>query len=274
MSQASQTVVSVTENPSRTPSTFLEAIRNELAQRQRRNARYSLRSFARALALDASFLSKLLNGKRSLHPALIRRLGKSLGLSPKAIESYTDNPERWGTGAVRVRRPTRKARFESMPLPVFSQVADWYHFAILSLTQIPNLELDPVSISQRLGISPTQAKDTVFHLVANGFLIRDAKGKLVCPKNQTTVRHAFSTEKLMHLQKQYLEGAVEAMRTVPMEKRDQSGITMAIRQDAIPEAKECIRKFRRDLMERMEAKDDKDAVYQLCISFFPVESCQ
>lgn len=62
-----------------------EALHTELTARRRRNARYSLRAFARFLGTDHATLSQILRGRRSLSPRMAARLGRRLGLSPAAV---------------------------------------------------------------------------------------------------------------------------------------------------------------------------------------------
>ncbi|MBL9201492.1 MAG: hypothetical protein JNL39_13365 [Opitutaceae bacterium] len=57
----------------------------ELAQRRARNARYSLRAFARDLGTDHATLSQLLRGRRVLSPRLVRQFGRRLHLSAADI---------------------------------------------------------------------------------------------------------------------------------------------------------------------------------------------
>ncbi len=52
----------------------------ELAQRRQRNARYSLRAFARDLGTDHATLSQLMRGRRVLSPAMVRQIGRKLHL--------------------------------------------------------------------------------------------------------------------------------------------------------------------------------------------------
>lgn len=67
---------------------FREVLEAEFRRRRARNGRYSMRAFARALAIDHSSLSQLLRGKRRLTTRSIRRLGAILRLSSQTIEGY------------------------------------------------------------------------------------------------------------------------------------------------------------------------------------------
>jgi transcriptional regulator with XRE-family HTH domain len=60
---------------------FREALLAELRQRHLRNARYSLRAFARDLGSDHATLSQLLRGRHHFSPRTIARRGRRLGLS-------------------------------------------------------------------------------------------------------------------------------------------------------------------------------------------------
>ncbi len=64
---------------------FSELLETEFAQRRERNPRYSVRAFARDLALDHSALSKVLRHRRPLSARMIARLGHKLRLSSNAI---------------------------------------------------------------------------------------------------------------------------------------------------------------------------------------------
>jgi len=57
----------------------------EFNQRHRRNARYSLRAFARDLGTDHATLSQLLRGRRILSPRLVRQFGRRLHLTAADI---------------------------------------------------------------------------------------------------------------------------------------------------------------------------------------------
>lgn len=57
----------------------------ELAQRQQRNRRYSLRAFARDLGTDHASLSQVLRGRRTLSPRLARQFGARLHLAEADI---------------------------------------------------------------------------------------------------------------------------------------------------------------------------------------------
>jgi hypothetical protein len=57
----------------------------EYRSRCKRNPQYSLRAFARDLGSDHATLSQILRNRRSLSPAMVRRIGSRLRLDPSLI---------------------------------------------------------------------------------------------------------------------------------------------------------------------------------------------
>jgi uncharacterized protein (TIGR02147 family) len=102
-------------------------------------------------------------------------------------------------------------------------------------------------------------------------LFQDAKGKWqvdnennsVIPKQKTTIDH-------QRLQKQFLAKAINALDNIPIEQRDQSGVTIAIPADRVDKMKKLIKEFRKKAANMLRQPGKKTAVYQLSISFFPL----
>lgn len=71
-------------------SDFRQFLEDELARRSQNYPRYSLRAFARHLEVDSSFLSKILNGKRTVTMRTIRMFGERLNLSPEELARFSE----------------------------------------------------------------------------------------------------------------------------------------------------------------------------------------
>lgn len=69
-------------------SDFRQFLEEELARRSQNYPRYSLRAFARHLEVDSSFLSKILNGKRTVTLRTIRMFGERLNLPPEELQHF------------------------------------------------------------------------------------------------------------------------------------------------------------------------------------------
>jgi transcriptional regulator with XRE-family HTH domain len=240
-----------------THQTLRRHLAQEFERRCRENPRYSLRAFARSLGVDSSYLSKLLNDRRTLSRKALQGFASRLNV-PLAQKPPV------ATG--RARQPA----FEPVSADQFRLIADWHHYAILELTRTDDFRPDLRWIARALGVPHGEVFAAVERLRRMGLLETAEDGSWSCARNNTTTAHAPSTIALRHLQAQILEQAKAALVEVPIERRDQSSITMAVDARRLPEAKRRIREFRRELMEFLEGGSSKHAVYQLSVSLFPV----
>ncbi|WP_413585274.1 DUF4423 domain-containing protein [Bdellovibrio sp. HCB274] len=71
-------------------SDFRQFLEDELARRSQNYPRYSLRAFARHLEVDSSFLSKILNGKRTVTMRTIRMFGERLNLPGEQLQQFAE----------------------------------------------------------------------------------------------------------------------------------------------------------------------------------------
>lgn len=231
---------------------FRRGLQEDLLRRIQRNPRFSLRSYARLLKYDPSTLAKILNGTRRPGARTIRYLSDRLGLSADSQNS--------------------PAELIGLSLEQFRLIADWYHYAILELMKLKAFKPDSKWIAQRIGIPNQQAVAAIEHLKLAG-MIREQNGKWIeITTGRTTTKTIPGTNRaLRKMQRQILEQAIEAMETIPFEERDQSSITIALNQKDIAAAREEIRAFRRRISNLLSAAKEYDRVYQLSISFFPLD---
>lgn len=253
-----------------TPDTYRglnEILRTEYSRRVKTNHRYSLRAFARSLKLESSYLCKILHGKRSVTPQLVERVSGKLGLTP---EEMTRLKQMSRTLSSARQRCKTSPKFRRISVDTFAVVADWYHFAILELISTKDFRNDPLWIADTLGISEQSAKEAISRLERLELVTIATDGTLRCEENFTTVGNPFNHGAFQILQKAVLQKALLALDEVPVEERDQSSVTMAIDSKLLPEAKERIRVFRRQLTAFLQKSDNKDCVYHLGLSLYPV----
>lgn len=203
-------------------------------------------------------------GRRKITVRAIRKLGPRLGLNPKELARYCEKAE--------VRSLESGDEYTALVHDHFQMISDWYHFAILELVTTATFRAEIKWIARVLGISVAETRAAVARLERLGFLKIDAKAgwQLIGPKDTTTLGTELTSAALRKMQKQILEKAIIAVDEVPAHQRDQSAMTMAIDSARLPEAKERITKFRRELSRFLESGATRDHVYQLSISLFPL----
>jgi uncharacterized protein (TIGR02147 family) len=247
-------------------------LQSELVRRCKANPRYSLRSFARSMAVEPSAMSKLLAGKRRVTAAMFEQLSQRLGLEPQQVESFrsAQGGGQPRAGATSARGVADGEGFVPIDHDAFAIIADWYHMAIFEMMRVEGFRSDPAWIARALGISVHEANAAIERMLRLGLLARRSDGSLVGGRGFTTTGMPFTTVALRKVQRQVLEMAIHALDETPLERRDQSTMTMAVNPEQLAAAKLKIKEFRRRLCKFLESKPPCTDVYHLSISLYPV----
>lgn len=253
--------------------TFREYLQAELVKRCKENPRYSLRAFARSLHTDSSRLSKILKGDRPTNEAYIEKTGALLELPLEKIESFKANQ----TKKISIDKQQLKKQKDALQLTLetFEVISDWQHFAILDLIQVKNFTPTAKWISQSLEISIYETNACLQRLQKVGLLNINENGEFEdisnginsfgLAKNKTTQAHK-------NHQRQLLEKSIEALRDIDVHYRDHSSRMIPTSYKKILEAKDMIKEFRAQLAAFLSDVDEKDTVYQLAVSLFPLSN--
>lgn len=248
---------------------FQQFLKEELRLRQRKNAHYSLRSFARQIGVSPSYLSMVINGQKEASVRLIGSAVEKLGIAPALGKQWLEILEEtkskfFLTGKV--------AFYKTMSSEKFGPIREWYHYAILELTSIKNFVPSEKWVARILRISEKTVKDAVQHLVNAGYLrIENGTWTNISGSNSNIIPLA-EDEDRKHLQMEILEQAKKALDITPIEDRDQTSVTVAIHTSRLAEAREKIKQFRRELATFLHQGGSGDEVYQLSISLFPLSN--
>lgn len=249
----------------KSPSQWLAA---ELANRKSKNVRYSLRTFSSTVGISPGRLSELIAGKRRMTVKQAERVADRLNYNPTSrlqlIKVVSDQ------AGIRETKASRgsKQKFIAVSADSFQIIADWQHFAILSLMDTKSFKNDSRWIAQRLGIAKPLVEVSIERLCRVGILSKK-NGRLLKTGNNLETTHDISSPALRISHRQTLMQAADALDSVPVELRDITSISMAIDPAKIPRAKSLIRSFRHRLCEILEA-DEKSEVFNLNIQLVPV----
>ena len=237
-----------------------QLLKDELARRSERNPHYSLRAFARSLGMSHTVLSLVLSGKRPLSKKAAVLVATALALTPD--EAHALFRLRTGKTTPFVPEPT------SMDLDTFAVIAQWYHFAILSLLELPDARLEAEWIGRQLIISSQDAALAIDRLIRLGILAQPDDGRWKQTKKSFRLDPRSSTAATRRFQLQLLNKAIESLQNDPLEKRDHTSTTFAMDPALLPYAKARIQKFRRELTSELEQLGTPSRVYNLTLQLF------
>jgi uncharacterized protein (TIGR02147 family) len=239
-------------------------LQNELIARCQKNPKYSLRAFARKLQVDPSLLSKVINNKRSMSKGFVQNMIERLDFSPQKIEEL-------GLNQLNEYETDDAQNYQTLTLDHFHLISNWYHYAIFELMTISNFKSDPKWMAQKLQITVSEVNGALERMQRLAFIYKNKQGKWCQHQTHlTSVGNEFTATAFRHLQKQVLQKALLALEELPIEVRDQTSITMAIDSRLLPQAKQKIKRFRRNLCKFLNKGTKRDHVYHLGMSLYPV----
>ena len=241
-------------------------LRARLEDHRVKNSAFSLRAFSRSLQLSPASLSQIISGKRSITYRTAKKISDQLGLTPleeRALLAAIDGGQSPDPSAL----PKKAFQLE---VDKFKIVADWYHFAILSLTEVEKSKPNAVWISKRLGITPAVAKDAMARLVRMGLLeIKGTKWKQ--STSPISVASGTSSSAIQKFHRQILERAAQSLEKDAVTDREFGAVTMAVNPDQIPKAKQMIQDFRKNLSQFLE-QGPQTRVFTLAVQLFPIDT--
>jgi len=244
-----------------------KTLNETLVQTRLRNPAFSLRALARKLDLSPAAVSEIINGKRPVTRRVAQKVVSRLGLDPQKanqiLSLFPEGPKK-RTLPSPVVAPTR------ITMDQYHTIADWWHYAILSLAETADFKGDPEWVASRLAIKVPEAKQALDRLERLNMLRREeATGQLIATGEQYSSTDDIRSLALRKVHAQYLDMSKNVLEEVDVMLRDFIGVTMAIDLDRLPQAKKIIRQCIQDVCATLES-GRKTEVYRLNVQLIPL----
>jgi uncharacterized protein (TIGR02147 family) len=240
-----------------------EFLNHEFQRRKEKNPNFSLRAFAKWLNISPAQLSQMLAGKRPVTLNSLKKIVVRVGLSPGetktlmnsllAEKSFIESP--------------RQKLARNLKNDQFCLIADWYHFAILSLTRTAGAKADPRWVARRLGISIVQAHKALLLMERLGILQTKPEFKQV--GELLDVVSEIPSEAIQKYHKQNLNLAAEKIEMVPLALRQFQSISIPTHPKHLAKLKVLIDEFLENASDIAESSASTE-VYNLNVQLFPV----
>ncbi|TWW09921.1 hypothetical protein E3A20_09480, partial [Planctomyces bekefii] len=169
---------------------------------------------------------------------------------------------------LRLQRWRLETRTNQIHVDAFRAISDWYHFAILELTNVDGFQSDPKWIGRYLGISEFEVQLACDRLIRLG-LLKSENGHLYTTHGQDNVPDDIPSESKRNFHTQILSRAREAYVLQQPEEREFGAEIISIDRGQIQEAKKALRDFQHKFCRKMEGEAArKDGLYCLSLQFF------
>lgn len=249
----------------------IQLLSQRFIKARQRNPRYSLRSFSRDLGFAPAVVSELLAGKRPLTSKTALRLASALCLSETERRNFLAYAQ------MRSRRHIAQhggfnatSRTHHLAEDEFALIAEWYHYAILSLLRTTRTIRSAECVAKHLGIPLFEARMALRRLDRLSFIEFDGTRwrRTVAPIRTTTEVPSIA---LRASHRQTLEQAIQALNSMPVEARSITAATMPFDVSRMSEAKAMITQFQRDFAQIFDGTgSDPSNVVNLSIQLVPV----
>lgn len=244
----------------------------ELAEKKALNPRYSLRMMAKRVGISPGRFSEFLSGKRSITPKQAQKIADGLNLDFGKRSAFLRLVNADSTSSKLRLKNMEDVKFRQLSEDAFNAVADWYHFAILSLMDVDDFKMQPEWIGNRLGLAQSTVGAALQRLKNLGLIEKRGRTWRKIDASHTTT-HDVPSAALRISHKQSLRQAMDALDEVAVDLRDITSITMAVDLKSIPAVKKMIRAFRKQVSSVMET-GRRTEVYNLNVQLVPVSKTE
>ncbi len=259
------------------PQHFSEVIHDEFQARLKKNSSYSIRAFARDLSLSPSALSDILNRKLGLSESKASEIAKKLNFEGDERKFFltlvTANCSRIKAQKqlARAQLGRFETKYNSLSTDHFQVIAEWYHLAIMELTQIKGFSPSASWIAKKLQITEDEAQQALERLMRLEIIEESGNGSLKLTNDYLIVLSHSPSESALLFQKQILSKLTHAIEHHDRKTRDISSVVIRVRSSEINEIKSKLKDIRRDFSTTIQSGEDHDSVYCFTTAFFRLD---
>ncbi len=242
-------------------------------------ARFSLRNVSKRAGFKSpSFLSMVCSRKRHLSTDSIQPLARCLQLSEREQEYFelitllglSESEENRRLLTQKIRICFHTGLFREMIGEGNAFARAWYLPVLREICGLQELSLTAKTtqdIAGQLGLTEDEVKEGFELLLQEGFLQSDESGRL--RRSEPSVHNFGKTSEfvLLNYYIQLLEKSIKAT-TQPKDQKYFESLTLAIPRRLMPDLKEHIKRFFREIDMLAESQQDRDRVCQLNLQLF------
>lgn len=267
-------------------SDYRQFLADYYSNKKANNSSYSHRVFAKQAGLSSpSHLLMIIKGDRNLSLKTIPKFSEGLKLSSKekkyfelmVLFNQTEDLQMKAKYFSEIM--SMKASFAGLyklEKEKFDFLSKWHVVAIYVLLDLKDFKPDPSWISKRLGtkVTTAQAREALDCLLSLGMIELDPVRGFKQVSGALTVADDTRSMAVFNYHNSMIRLASEALRMSAPSMREMNGATISIPKSKLPELKEKIRAFRKEINQLASSYENPDEVYQLNIQLFALTSLE
>jgi uncharacterized protein (TIGR02147 family) len=246
---------------------------------------FSYMNFSRKAGFSSkSFVFNVIKGRKNLSRASVVKLCRLLQLG-KTEAAYFENLVYFNQAKNFSERDfyyrqlnaihhttTEAGSAKQLRKDQYEFYSNWYHAVICSLIDLYPSVKDPRTIAAMLfpAITPKQAQKSIDLLLRLELIKRQADGSCKVSSKVLTTGRDIQSLAVQRFHLECMNLAANALRELPRDKRNISGLTLGISQEAYAKIEQVISSCQEEILDIAEKDKKSDRVYQLNFQLFPV----
>jgi uncharacterized protein (TIGR02147 family) len=254
-------------------------LRDYFEEKRKKVPFFSYRFFGQKVGVDPGNLVKILQGKRHLSEAGIKRFIN--------YAQYSGREAKYFETLVRFKKAKKEKEnrvlFEKLmaiqgiePFRLapaqYEFYREWYNTAILAFLHISDFKGDYRALAEKIipRISVKQAETSIALLLKLSLIRKEPDGSFVPTNNILTTGENWKSIAIRSFQQQSIRLALEALDRFPSGERDVSTVSIAVAKEDMEEIKRVTSEYRRTVLQIASASEMPDRIYQLNVQLFPL----
>lgn len=251
-------------------TSYREILSQTLRDRVDANPGYSLRSYARDLALSPAALSEILRARKGMSPKRSAEVAERLRLPEWQRQYFCDlvardhakSPAARAAAAKRLEGRRRENKVSLMNQAATRALTSWVDLAILELTHLSSFRASTAWIAKKLGVTEAQARDSVARLKA-ARLLRVENGKWIDASPLASTTDGVPSEAIRNFHQTVLQKAQRKL-SEPIEARTVKTVVFSLSEANRQRARKVLDDAIAGIMALADEAQDREHV--LCFS--------
>ena len=258
--------------------TYRELLREQYIQKRKKNPGFSMRAFAKHLALTPGALSKILSGAMDLSFTRAIEICGRLGLSEEDTETFLSllqlekaksDPARESI-LKKLNQTDYGSKILDLSVDAFKIISDWYPMVILQVASVSSMKRTPQAIAKGLGLSITEVQQAIERLARLSLI--EFKGKEIArvSKDYVETYSKNDEESIKRYYKELLKKIDEDLDSKSNRTRAIGANALVFDEDQLDKVRKTTLQYFKTLREISEQAQNPQSVYQAFVTVFEI----
>lgn len=242
------------------------------------NSKYSYQLIASKIGIDKATIYKVIKFDRHLPLDQVIPTAEAFNLTAWEIpyfeklvlygRSSQDKEKDLFLEELKKLRPISQFQLDRDQFEFFDS---WYHIVVWLIIGIREInDTTPLQHIITPKVAPAHLKASILLLTRLNLIKVNSLGFYEKTSENLTLGHHWKSEQIHQYLETSIQLATKAVRQFEKDERDISALVLDMPSEKLPEVKQKINDFRKDLIQLINSYGQSDEVYQLSIQFFPL----